>query len=186
MIQMGQFSWMCADCGDQILSEGDSWECFKCEEDFEGKEPVMLLVPDFITLDDDTTYNLRSHHYGFHEDDYEGYGVFGGMDAYTLLARLNRPEQCPSMLTPTGKLKRGKSFIKALFDREDEDAMNVERGLGIHLDFGGAKLLYPIKVVHTRCGTSYSYCGESDHDPDQGWQSNRREEGSLEICDRCY
>ena len=65
---MGQFSWLCACCDEQILSEGEDWECFKCEELFRGKEAVCLITPDGKD---------------FHEEDYQGYGVFGGVDAYS-------------------------------------------------------------------------------------------------------
>jgi len=173
---MGQFSWLCASCDGQILSEGSDWECFKCEEEYHGVEKVVLLIPE----------KFGGEH--FEEDNYEGYGEFGGMDAYTLLARMNVPELCPSMLTPTGKVKKGQAFITALMDC-DEKAMGAERGIGIDLEHGrlsGKCYIYPIKIVHARCGIgSYEYEGRSESDPEQGWQTNRREEGSLTLCDDC-
>ena len=171
---MGQFSWLCADCGQQILSEGEDWECFKCEEQYHGVERVALLIPE----------EFGGEH--FEEGNYEGYGEFGGMDAYALLGRMNVPEKCPSMLTPTGRVKKGQAFIDALMDR-DEETMDKERHIGIDLQYRGeGEIKYPIKIVHARCGIrSYEYEEASDSDPDQGWQSNKREEGSLTLCDDC-
>jgi len=177
---MGQFSWLCATCDEQILSEGEDWECFKCEEGYRGKETVLLLLPKKFG----GSY--------WEESDYEGYGEFGGMDAYTLLARMNVPEKCPSMLTPTGRVKTGQSFIDALMDC-DEEAMNNERDIGINLFFKDSpnhidkKIKYPIKIIHARCGNGvYEDEMASDDDPDQGWQNNRHEEGSLTLCGDCW
>jgi len=167
---MGQFSWLCADCGQQILSGGSDFECFKCEEQYYGVERVALLMPE----------EFGGEH--FEEGNYEGYGEFGGMDAYALLGRMNAPELCPSMLTPTGRVKKGRAFITALIDC-DEKTMGSERGIGIYLK---GEIKYPIKIVHARCGIgSYEYEEASEDDPEQGWQTNRREEGSLTLCDDC-
>lgn len=173
---MGQFSWLCADCGQQILSEGEDWECFKCETEHHGVERVALLIPE------------EFGGFALEEDNYEGYGEFGGMDAYALLGRMNMPQNCPSMLTPTGKVKTGQSFIDALIDC-DEEIMGKERHIGIDLFFGNrgrGNTKYPIKIVHARCGIgSYENEEASEDDPEQGWQSNKREEGSLTLCDEC-
>ena len=167
---MGQFSWLCACCDGQILSEGEDWECFKCEEEYHGVERVALLMPEKFG--------------GVHweEDNYEGYGEFCGMDAYALLGRMNAPELCPSMLTPTGKVKKGQAFIDALIDC-DEETMDKDRHIGIYLE---GEAVYPIKIVHARCGIgSYENEMASESDPEQGWQTNKREEGSLTLCDEC-
>ena len=168
---MGQFSWLCACCNEQILNEGEAWDCFKCESEHNGKEPVVLLMPEEFS--------------GVHweEDNYEGYGEFCLMDAYALLGRMNAPELCPSMLTPTGKVKKGQSFIDALIDC-DEKAMDKDRGVGIYLK---GEIKYPIKIVHARCGIgSYENEEASEDDPEQGWQSNKHEEGSLTLCGNCH
>ena len=61
--------------------------------------------------------------------------------------------------------------------------MNSERGVGIYLK---GKIKYPIKIIHARCGIgSYEEEYASETDPEQGWQTNRREEGSLTLCDDC-
>jgi len=150
---MGQFSWLCAACDEAILSEGEDWECFKCEEDFKGKEKVLLLTPD---------------HDPIIETDYEGYGVFGGVDAYSWLARINGASDLP------------------LLSKDDDD-----RGQGIDLHFWAKKKeVFPIKIIHARCNPSasldsYERHSASDDDPDQGWQERPNEEGSLTICGEC-
>tara|TARA_R100000808_G_C2134667_1_gene143175 strand:+ start:290 stop:706 length:417 start_codon:yes stop_codon:yes gene_type:complete len=128
---------------------------------------------------------------------YDNYGRFGfetkncwqedediGLDAYAWLARVNAPEQCPIMLTPTGRVKRGKAFWEA----SRTTTCDEDRYLGIDLAFNkGITLKYPIKVVHERCLTSYEYASASDSDPDQGWADNGwTEEGSLMICGDCW
>ena len=154
---MGNFSWLCAcGCGEQILSEGECWECFKCEEYFPGKETAVLVTPE-----------------GYHnlvEEDYEGYGVFDGIDAYSWLARINGYSDIPI---------------------ESED--NSDRGIGIDLYFRtNAEVKYPLKIVLQRClddshsHAIYEHLNESEHDPNQGWQTNKNEEGNITLCDECY
>ena len=77
---MGNFSWNCCDCHKPILSDGPSIDdsCFKCEEqlaELDGAWQTVYLI--------DTDGKL------IREDDYEGYGVFGGIDAYGWLAHRN-------------------------------------------------------------------------------------------------
>jgi hypothetical protein len=179
---MGQFSWICSVSGKQILSEGSNWYCWKCEEEYEGKEPALLHIPSHFN-------SGEQPHDWFYEPDYEGYGEFNGMDAYTLLARMNAPELCPSMLTPTGKVRKGKMFNIYLCDTTDRDAMDSERHIGIDLFFNRKlKLEYPIKITTYADGQNYTYeelC-ESNDDPNQGWQTNRHEESVGDICSDCW
>ena len=185
---MGQFSWLCSVCDEQILSEGETWECFKCEKEFAGKEQVMLHIPSKWN-----SGQLCSD--WFYEPDYEGYGMFGDMDAYTLIARMNAPAECPSgiMLTPTGRVRKGLSFIAALLDTEDREAMDEDRCLGIDLAFGCSPygetpLKYPIKITHYRCGDylSYEEILPSSTDSNQGWVHNQHQEGSMLLCSDCW
>lgn len=149
---MGQFSWLCACCDEQILSEGEDWECFKCEQTFRGKEPVIMLSPN----DEDLL-----------ETDYEGYGVFGGVDAYSWLARINGFSDLP------------------LMSEEDSD-----RGRGIDLHFerrsgDGREIKFPIKIVHARCHVEYEVACASEDDSDQGWQTQPHHEGNIMLCPDC-
>jgi len=157
---MGMFSWLCAcGCGKQILSEGEDWECFKCEEEFAGKDTAILITPKGYA-------NLV-------EEDYEGYGVFDGIDAYSWLARMNGYSDIP-------------------IESEDDS----DRGIGIDLHFNtNAKVKYPIKIILEKCMSDFSqdvgtdfyehFC-ESEDDPNQGWQTNKFEEGNITLCDKCY
>jgi hypothetical protein len=155
---MGQFSWLCCACDEQILSEGEDWTCFKCETDFAGKESVAMLIPSQFNAEHLT------------EDDYEGYGVFGGIDAYSLLARMNGISDLP------------------LLSEYDSD-----RGEGIDLAFDKFnKIKYHIKIIHSRCHKwrnqnlkLYEYYTASQDDPDQGWQQDAVKEGNLTICSDC-
>jgi hypothetical protein len=63
---MGQFSWLTSDTGEQILEQ---------LSDHGIKQTVYLLQPGDLP-------SIR-------EDNYEGYGVFGGIDAMEWLARIN-------------------------------------------------------------------------------------------------
>tara|TARA_R110001606_G_scaffold349209_3_gene499091 strand:+ start:2545 stop:2997 length:453 start_codon:yes stop_codon:yes gene_type:complete len=147
---MGQFSWLCAYCEGQILSEGDAWDCFKCEQEFPGKETVVVATPDGDNLV---------------EEDYEGYGVFGGIDIYSWLARVN-------------------GYSDLHIDSEDDSDRSI--GIEIHFD-KSIKLKYEIKIVHERCHRNipYNSLSSSRDDPDQGWQSDMVEEGNLTLCEDC-
>lgn len=96
---MGFFSWQTADTKRSISNKYSS----------RGTFPVFVLLPEggFIA-----------------EDNYEGYGVFGGQDIYALLAQWNAPELC------TG-------------DPEHD------RGIGIDLQYSRSSqaIKYPIKIV---------------------------------------
>lgn len=66
---MGFFSWKTSDTRKSISNQFS----------IRGTFPVYLVTPDGDRI---------------LETDYEGYGIFGGQDAYALLARWNRPEAC--------------------------------------------------------------------------------------------
>lgn len=66
---MGFFSWKTSDTGRSISNKYSN----------RGALPVYLYCPDGTKI---------------YEPDYEGYGRFGGQDAYALLARWNRPDEC--------------------------------------------------------------------------------------------
>ena len=66
---MGFFSWKTSDTKKSISNRYS----------VRGALPVYLITP----------YNEK-----IFEPNYEGYGVFGGQDAYALLAKWNCPEKC--------------------------------------------------------------------------------------------
>ena len=68
-VKMGFFSWRTSDTQRSISNNQSS----------KGTFPVYLVTPDNNKI---------------LETDYKGYGIFGGQDAYALLARWNVPEKC--------------------------------------------------------------------------------------------
>lgn len=68
-VKMGFFSWRTSDTQRSISNNKSS----------RGTFPVYLITPDNEKI---------------LETKYEGYGIFGGYDAYALLARWNAPEKC--------------------------------------------------------------------------------------------
>jgi len=127
---MGFFSWMTQDTDKSIANHYSGRSTF----------PVDMI---------DDKGNV------YHEDDYEGYGVFGGKDYYVLLAEMNG-------------LKPDES-IEDLEKREDE-----LRGRGINLCFEGnpsgehtTNVLYP-NLVELADGWPYDEKGPETC-PDQGY-----------------
>lgn len=100
---MGFFSWRTSDTGKSISN------CYSKR----GALPVYLVTPDNEYI---------------YEDEYNGYGIFGGQDAYALVARWNCPEQC-----------------------NGDD--NHDREIGILIacyDEDNAKLKYPLKFTEDK------------------------------------
>lgn len=117
---MGQFSWLDCKTGEQVLDN--------------VRRDVYLLVPEKFGGG-----HIVEHHY-------EGYGVFGGRDAYALVAQWNRPEECIG------------------FDEEDRDV-----GIDIACyDWENESLEFPIKITHDPDAV-YEHCAPSMSDPNQGW-----------------
>jgi hypothetical protein len=88
------------------------------------------------------------------ETNYEGYGVFGGHDAYALLARWNRPELCNG--------------------NDDHD-----RRFGIELAFSGQEINYPLKFVeklNNSQSLDYMAYEASEDCPHQGFFYNDEDE----------
>lgn len=115
---MGFFSWLTSDTHESISNSFSS----------RGALPVYLVTPD------------NEHIF---EPEYEGYGVFGGFDAYALLAKWNAPELC------TG----------------DTDH---DRGIGIQLAFGSKPLKFPLKFS-TNETVRYEQLPPAEYCPDQGY-----------------
>jgi hypothetical protein len=120
---MGQFSWKCSLCGEQILnnSKHRNWH------------QAILVTP--------TDKHV--------EEDYEGYGVFGGVDAYAELgARINNE--------PMAELNSDKY--------QEQRRIGIDHALSITSHIG-------IKVVHKGCynDESYDNLDNAQTDPDQGW-----------------
>lgn len=117
---MGQFSWLDCQTEEQILDD--------------VYRDVYMLVP----------AEFGGGH--IHETVYDGYGRFGGRDAYALVAQWNEPDKCIG---------------------EDE----VDRLVGIDIacyDEQNAALKYPIKITYDPDAV-YEHCRPSKNDPNQGW-----------------
>ena len=112
----GQFSWMTQDTGQQIGSQD------------ENKIPVYMF-------DDKGKY--------YYENDYDGYGVFGGMDYYELLDKMNGGE---------GDRGRG---IDLAFGKEKT----------------GSEILFPALVTKPDKFNykQHNFAVEAETDPNQSW-----------------
>lgn len=124
---MGFFSWLTVDGGKSISNSYSDL----------GALPVVLLVPQEFGKD-------------IIEEEYEGYGRFDEQDAYALLARWNKPEQCTGI------------------DKDD-------RGIGIYLE--EKEIKYPLKFVsldyyNEHRPTYEDFDKGSKRDPSQGYFYN--------------
>jgi hypothetical protein len=126
----GQFSWMTQDTGQQIGSQD------------ENKIPVYMF-------DDKGKY--------YYENDYDGYGEFGGKDYYDLVAEMNG-------YTADDAEKFGGTFGEL-------------RGVGIKLAFGelepknGGPVLFPALVTKPDKFNyrTHNFAVEAETDPNQSW-----------------
>ena len=126
VLNEGQFSWMTQDTGDQIGSEKQN------------------------TID---VYMYDNQGNQWYENRYEGYGEFGGMDYYELLARMNGYSE--------EDLKKGQEM----------------RGIGIDLAFNklktkdkGRKVLFPALVADGKYNWKrHDFTKEAESDPNQSW-----------------
>lgn len=129
-VNEGQFSWMTQDTGEQIGSER------------ENRITVYM-------------YDNEGNQYK--EAKYDGYGEFGGMDYYELLARMN------------GYTEEDLEEVKGPFKEL--------RQLGIDVAFDklktkdkGRKVLYPALVTDPRYNwKKHDFTQEAESDPNQSW-----------------
>ena len=117
---MGQFSWLDCKTGEQVLDD--------------LVRDVYLLVPK----------EFGGGH--IHETCYDGYGRFGGHDAYALVAQWNAPEKCVG-------------------DVEEDRLVGIDIGC---YDWKNEALRFPLKITHDP-NTVYEDCDPSPGDPNQGW-----------------
>ena len=130
---MGFFSWECAVSKKDIMNRHTR----------QGATHCVLVCPDDSIIE---------------EDDYDGYGVFGGRDAYDLLAFWNNPD---------------------LVDDPDAQGQNdwQYRDEGIMLHFSDKPIPFPLKFVLREhySGQKYSELGASGDAEGQGfWKSTKR------------
>ena len=142
----GQFSWMTQDTGQQIGSQD------------ENKIPVYMFD------------NKGKYYY---ENDYDGYGEFGGKDYYDLVAEMNG-------YTADDAEKFGGTFGEL-------------RGIGIKLAFGelepknGGPVLFPALVTKPDKFNykSHNFAVEAETDPNQSWYEPEEDEedNSFDLDD---
>ena len=158
---MGQFSFLDCVTGEQIIDN--------------IPKKVYLLVPKEFAGE----YGPR-----ILEEEYDGYGNFGGHDVYDLIADWNK-EMIPEILR---RAKKG-SWHNTITDEDCEimkaflDGMPIEnmktrigfraekRWIGILMacyDEDNAALEYPVKVTYSPTAV-YEQCAPSPSDPNQGW-----------------
>ena len=130
VLNEGQFSWFTQDTGQQIGSERSN------------------------TID---VWMFDNQGNSWFEKGYEGYGEFGGMDYYELLARMNG------------------------YSEEDLEGRQELRGIGIDLAFDklktkdkGKKVLFPALIGNpTRFNHKrHDFTQEADSDPNQSWSES--------------
>ena len=129
-VNEGQFSWMTQDTGEQIGSER------------ENRITVYM-------------YDNEGNQYK--EAKYDGYGEFGGMDYYELLARMNgyTEEDLEAVKGPFKELRQ--IGIDVAFDK-------------LKTKDKGRKVLYPALVTDPRYNwKKHDFTQQAENDPDQSW-----------------
>jgi hypothetical protein len=145
----GQFSWMTQDTGQQIGSQDEN------------------MIPVYM-FDDKGKY--------YYENNYDGYGEFGGKDYYDLVAEMNG-------YTADDAEKFGGTFGEL-------------RGVGIKLAFGelepknGGPVLFPALVTKPDKFNykSHNFAVEAETDPNQSWYEPEEDEedNSFDLDDENY
>jgi hypothetical protein len=126
-INEGQFSWMTQDDGEQIGSE---------------KQNTI------------TVYMHDNEGSSWKEIDYEGYGVFGGLDYYSLLAKMNGyPEE----------------------DRGD----GIDLAFGKKKPKNSKKVLFPALTSGKKLKSNHDFTKEPESDPNQSWDSSYYNESLI-------
>ena len=131
----GQFSWMTQDTDNQI-----------------GSEPENTI----------TVYMHDNKGNTWREDNYQGYGEFGGMDYYELLAKMNGYTE---------------DDIERLSDRNIISFPEL-RNIGVKVAFGDLKplnagpVLFPALTEDPRYPSGHDFTEEAENDPNQSWYTD--------------
>jgi len=131
----GQFSWMTQDTDNQI-----------------GSEPENTI----------TVYMHDNKGNTWREDNYQGYGEFGGMDYYELLAKMNGYTE---------------DDIERLSDRNIISFPEL-RNIGVKVAFGDLKplnagpVLFPALTEDPRYPSGHDFTEEAKNDPNQSWYTD--------------
>ncbi|MBC8522967.1 hypothetical protein H8D29_03470 [PVC group bacterium] len=154
---MGQFSWIAQDSEEQICST-------------RGHQQTVYMKDDRGNV--------------WMEKNYDGYGVFGGKDFYTLLSEMN----------PDSTI----DLIRSSSNANSDDDCHRSRGIDLWFKWCEEtpqyKKINPIKtpcLFHSR--SSQWYEGHPEDDSNQGWYQEPTcdwcgdglSDGASEICERC-
>ena len=167
---MGQFSWLDC-CNNRPIMDN-------------REKDVYVLVPEEFR----DTYGER-----IKEEYYDGYGNFGGYDAYDLVAIWNRDHiGKENIRVPEEKRYAGKEYYERAVDRYNECVERIEdfavrkltdekmqekwggdylREIGIDIacyDEENSSMEYPLKITYNPDAV-YEACPPSAGDPEQGW-----------------
>lgn len=152
---MGQFSWRDCVTGKPILDN--------------VRKTSYLLVP-------------AKFGSNIEEPEYDGYGHFGGKDAYDLVIDWNKdmiPEIIRRINNGTWECNVNKTDIENLQNFYENKPISCEkRWLGIIIacyDEDNSALEFPIKVTYESRAT-YEDCKPSPRDPNQGWGDDEDDE----------
>ena len=154
---MGFFSWLTADTNESIPNISTRQYAL-------NPRAVYLLQP--------------SGKPSIVECEYEGYGVFGGVDAYAWLARMNKPEEC---IIAFDEITGG------LSPASNAEADEHDRHIGIDLQLNEIK--YPLKFSFDE-NAVYEDLQASESCPNQGFfypededEEDNYDEGEDEFID---
>jgi len=147
---MGQFSWYTQDTNEPIYNDWDQYG---------DRQTVHMVDP-------------RDGH-DYIETGYEGYGRFGGMDYYVLLAYLNKDLVKKIINEDTYH----KFYDKELNELNKEEQSKI-RIHGIQIEYDIRVKLYPILVMNYSNWKNYiGYRPKMD--PNQGWHINEDDEDDI-------
>jgi hypothetical protein len=130
---MGQFSWITQDTNESIRNNGSPHKRIAYMHDNNGNV--------------------------WEENDYEGYGVFGGKDFYILLAEMNGLE--------VTKDEVEERFAKGFDDTKEESEQDLLRSKAIDLYYSDKPFISPNLTRNER----WSWVNRAPQDcPNQGWE----------------
>ena len=151
---MGQFSWMYADTGKQMVDG--------------AYKKSYLLVPE--------PFQEALHAKYFCTQCYDGYGHFGARDVYDLVADWNReaiPDFMKRIREPHQGFTPGPGDLANLMAFYEGRPISCEkRWIGIMLacgDENNSKLPYPIKITEQELEYTKTRYPYSKRDKNQGW-----------------
>lgn len=155
VLNEGQFSWFTQDTGEQI----------GCEEN----NQIHVVMSD-----------LEGNQYP--EDNYEGYGVFGGKDFYVLLAEMNGFGEYTDDEDTLRDIGISLEYSEKFLIPGTTDQYIVSNGKTFtNLETGETKRIFYPALTTDGDGLKYTQRGEKpETDPNQGWSMEDDEDDYYE------